>query len=149
MILQPVAARASTGAVQNFLEQLFLLRMAEFLTDDIADAAAYGFDDPDLKISVALGGGEGEATVLFGDSTDRGGPRRYALAQPGASAGLLEAAQIEPLNVRLDDLRDRKLTTLDARDVTHIVIEKEEKQDGVSAGGRLLEPDRAAPLESR
>lgn len=128
MILQPVAARASTGAVQNYLEQLFLLRMAEFLPDEVADAAAYGFDDPGLKISVALGGGEGEATVLFGDSTDRGGPRRYALAQPGDSAGLLETAQIEPLNVRLDDLRDRKLTTLDARDVTHIVIEKGESK---------------------
>jgi hypothetical protein len=144
MIRQPLVTRASPAAVQRLLEQLFLLRAAEFLPGETTDSTAHGFDDPDLRIGVALGGG-GEAAVLFGNPIGRGSARLYALAQPGDSVCVVEAAQVEPLNVALDDLRDRKLTTLEARDVNQIVIEEGERKlelRHVSGEWRLIEPRR-------
>ncbi|MBU1909711.1 MAG: DUF4340 domain-containing protein, partial [Verrucomicrobia bacterium] len=145
MIRQPVVTRASPAAVQHVLEQLFLLRAAEFLPGEAADSTAYGFDDPGLRIGVVLGGGGGEAAVLFGNPVGRDGARLYALAQPGDSVCMVEAGQVEPLNVALDDLRDRKLTTLKARDVNRIVIEEGERKlelQNVSGEWRLIEPRR-------
>ncbi|HOW98489.1 MAG TPA: DUF4340 domain-containing protein [Kiritimatiellia bacterium] len=144
MIQQPVTARASSGEVQRFLEALFLLRAAEFLPAEMKDPAAYGFDDPGLRVSVTLSRG-GEASVLVGDPVDRSAARFYTLSRPDDSAGMVEAAQLEPLNVTLDDLRDRKLTTMEARDVHRVVIEAGEQRVALreeAQGWSLVEPRR-------
>lgn len=144
MIQQPVKARASSGEVQRFLEALFLLRAAEFLPAEMKDPAAYGFDDPGLRVSVTLSRG-GESSVLVGDPVDRTGVRFYTLSRPDDSAGMVEAAQLEPLNVTLDDLRDRKLTTMEARDVHRVVIEAGERRVDLrqeNDGWSVVEPRR-------
>lgn len=151
-IQQPVAARAAPAAVQRFLEQLFLLRAAEFLPDGTREAAAYGFDEPTLQVGVTLDGGGGEASVLVGDPVDRGAARFYTLSRPDESAGMVEAAQLDPLKVTLDDLRDRKLTPLEARDIRRVVIESGERKlefRQERGAWRLVEPRRWKADEDR
>lgn len=140
-IAQPAAGRASRAAVQRFLNYLFMIRAAAFLP---AGRSAAEFERPRLKVRAGLTGGE-EVALIVGELADRQTQRHVVLARPDDAAVLVEAAQLEPLYVTLDALRDRRLTTLDTVDVNWIGIETTEKKIELrkdATGWKIMEPRR-------
>lgn len=143
MIQQPLAARASATAVQQLLDRLFALRAREFVPGNLTDPAAYGFDEPGLRLTLVSGAGVGESSLWVGDAADKNGLLRYALIRPDETVGVVEAKAIEAVSLTVEDLRDRCLTGLGPGDIGRIVLSQGDQKIDlrlVDGEWRLTEP---------
>ena len=126
-IQQPVSARASPSAVQKLLEALFLLRAERFVEGNPADLAAFGFDEPRLRIALVREGAPGEAAVLVGDAVDRSTNAFYALCRPEDTLCVVSAEGLKSLVTGLEDLRDLRLMTMEPQDIRQVVVREGER----------------------
>jgi len=124
-IQKPLSARAAEPAVQQLLDQLFELRVDEFVTDSFEAASLYGLDEPLAKVTLATE--KKEQTLLLGKLSDQAAGHIYATVE-GADAGYsVPSNSLETLRVGVDQLRDRRLVVLPAYEITYIQMEEGER----------------------
>jgi len=120
-IQQPVSAPADAQAVDDLLEELYLLRIEDFVAENVSEFAVYGLQGETQQIS--LGGADGTSRMLvIGDeNTDRPG-EVYARRADDTSVFSLKADVLDLLNVKLDDLRDARVLALPTKNVSFISV---------------------------
>ena len=124
-IRKPLSARAAGTAVQELLDQLFELRVAEFVTDSFEAASLYGLDEPLAQVTLATE--KQEQTLLLGKVLDQDANRVYATVEGVEAVYTVASNSLETLRVRVDRLRDRRLVVLPAYDITYIQVEEGER----------------------
>jgi len=131
---QPLVARADATACRKLLEALFDLEVEAFVTDELADPAAYGLDDSPLQVSIWLERDNEAQTLFLGNRLEGEEERIYAKNDAFESVYLVSAAIVERLGLRVEELRDRRLLPWGSHEI---------------AGVRFLEGERAIELAKR
>lgn len=142
MLQQPLVGRASPTAVQELLDALFDLRVEEFVTESAADLARYGLDEPAFRVTLWSGEKEGEAVLLLGDVAEGAG-LVYAKLKSGDSIYGVGTNVLGRVRVPAADLRDRRLLTMSAYDISYLRAEEGEQAvvlQKAEGGWELVEP---------
>jgi len=151
-IQQPVVARADRAVVQDVLEKLFAWKAVDFVSDNVADLAPYGLDENALRVSLNAGGKSGEQTLLLGKPAGTNAGLIYAATPPEKTVLTVGSAPLAELQLKLDDLRDRRLFTLPVHDVGGVRLQQGERtlelRQGPDGAWALRQP-RQAPADAQ
>jgi hypothetical protein len=120
-IQQPLAAAADPAAVEELLEKLYRLRIADFEAENVSDFSVYGLQGEAQQIS--LGGGDGSSRMLvIGDEVrDRPG-FVYARRADDTAVFVMGDEVLDLLDIRLDTLRDKRLLGLPVGEITYVSV---------------------------
>ena len=124
-IEKPLSARAAGPAVQDLLDKLFELRVHDFVADSFAAASLYGLDEPVAQVTVASD--KQEQTLLLGKLSDQDSGQMYATVQGIEAVYTVPSNSLESLRVKVDSLRDRRLVTVPAYEISYIQMEEGER----------------------
>ena len=126
-LFQPFTARADSATVMALIEKLLAGRIAHFVQDGVGDLAPYGLDSQGA-ITVVLNTGTGNGTQMLslGDALPNAPTLVYARLQAEDSIYAVPAELREALNIRPDDLRDRRLPALPLSSVARLRMEENE-----------------------
>ena len=115
-IQQPLSAPADAAAVERYIDQLFGLRIEEFVEENVSDFSAYGLLG-DRQISI--GGVEGTSRMLIlGDAiTDQPGVI-YARSADDTSVFSLKSEVLDYLNVSADHFRNADVLSLAPEEIS-------------------------------
>ena len=112
-ILQPVATRADPVPVDTLIRELLACTIVEFVQDRVADFTPYGLDARSAATAILdTDGGSGSQMISFGDPVASSPGLVYARLQGENSVYAVPEAAAQALEVRLDDLRDRRIPGL-------------------------------------
>ena len=112
-ILQPVATRADPVPVDTLIRELLACTIVEFVQDRVADFTPYGLDARSAATAILdTEGGSGSQMISFGDPVASSPGLVYARLQGENSVYAVPEAAAKALDVRLDDLRDRRIPGL-------------------------------------
>lgn len=125
---QPIVARADRAAVQGVLDALFDWKIAEFSADSVADFATYGIDENALKVTVNAGDKNHEQTLLVGKPAGTNSAQVYAATPPEKSVYAVSTDALAKVNIKINDLRDRRLITLSSYDVAGFRVQQGEQK---------------------
>lgn len=122
-IQQPVAATADPQGVEELLEKMYLLRIEEFVAENVSDFAVYGLQGDTGQM--ALGGADGTSRMLMiGDEiSDRPG-MVYARRTDDTSVFALQSDVLNLLNTNLNDLRDVRVLPLPPAKISYMSVER-------------------------
>jgi hypothetical protein len=117
-IKAPVDADADSSKVSSTLSRITGAKAKEFVKDQASDLATYGLDKPKISVTARLQNG-GEQTLSIGSKVD---DLYYA-----KNSGQQQIFKIEPdlyddLNLKLADLRDKRIVKLQKEDLTSVEI---------------------------
>ncbi len=126
LLQQPISARAAPLVVQMILNELFDLRIEQFVAESKADLFAYGLDDAAVKVSVASGGKDGVTDLWLGSAVATNKDLVYAWVKGSDSICAVRTGILARLAVKTDDLRDRRLTSLSIYDISYVRLEEGE-----------------------
>jgi Domain of unknown function (DUF4340) len=124
-ITAPAALRADEGALSEMLFRARDLRAQDFVAEDAKRLAAYGLDNPRVRLSVWEKDGKEPKTLLLAPAREK--DRAYATALGSGAAGVVsvDAKALEEFARGVPDLRDRSLAeAFDTKDVTRITIQR-------------------------
>ena len=107
MIQQPFIGRANDSYMRLFIDALVGLRIQEYVSDAVADWAAYGLDESDIRGEIIIGG-EQLSSLRIGDTTSDTG-LVYAAFQPSDAVFTLPKQVEAAFTLKAEDLRDRRL----------------------------------------
>ncbi len=126
-LFQPFTARADSATVMALIEKLLAGRIAHFVQDGVGDLAPYGLDSQGA-ITVVLNTGtvNGTQMLSLGDALPNAPTLVYARLQAEDSIYAVPAELREALNIRPDDLRDRRLPALPLSSVARLRMEENE-----------------------
>lgn len=151
---QPISARASPMAVQGILTGLFDLRVEQFIAESKSDLFAYGLDDACVKVSVSSGSKDGATELWLGNLVETNKDLVYARVKGSESICAVRTNILGRLAMKAEDLRDRRLMTLSAYDVTYFRAEEGEhvvelRRDGETWNVVEPKPWKADPQHMR
>jgi len=133
-IQQPVAGRADSKAVEDFLKRLYQLRIEDFVAENVSDFVVYGLQGESLQVS--LGGADGVSRMLMvGDEIPERPGFVYARRGDGTSVFALGTNVVGLLNIKLNDLRDVRVLPLPAKAISSISISHGGEQLSLSRDG--------------
>jgi hypothetical protein len=124
-ITKPVAARAADAAVQELLDGLFGVRVADFVAESVAAAPLYGLDEPAAEVT--LSSRTGEQTLRIGRSVEHAPGQTYATIDGADEVFAVPTNLAAALRVRTDALRDRRLITIPAYEIRYIEMQQGER----------------------
>jgi hypothetical protein len=116
----PFEATASTAAVQPLVDALATPRAERFETHKAEDAAKYGLDKPEVKLTVAVTGEEKPKTVVIGKPTAADVKSRFAKLADSEAVFVVPETLVNAADKPALDLLDRHLLTLDPQQVTKL-----------------------------
>lgn len=124
-IYQPFTARADAASINQLIAQLMACTVVQFVQDGVADLTPYGLDSRQNAITVAvnLDSGAGLQMLSLGDPLPNAPERCYARLQAENSVYAVPIALRQALQVKPDDLRDRRLPPISPEDIQRIQIE--------------------------
>lgn len=125
---QPLMARADRAAVQDVLDALFDWKVTQFVGDGVADFAAYGLDENATKVTVNAGDKVNEQVLLVGKQAGTNAALVYAATPPEKSVLGVSTDALAKVNVKINDLRDRRLLTLATYDIAGLLLQQGEKK---------------------
>lgn len=128
-IQQPVSAAADPQVVEDVLEELYQLRVEDFVADNVSDFAVYGLQGETQQISIGGGDGTSRMLVIGDEITDRPG-EVYARRADDTSVFALKTKDLNLLDANLNDFRDARVLPLPIKNISFI---------SVSRGTELLE----------
>ncbi len=130
IIQRPVAARAERQKVMQCLEQIYGLRIAQFVSETMADPVAYGLSEDEASLQVSLWPANADAGIKinFGKPV-AGEPLLYAALADAASVYAVPRAAVQALPAQLAALRDTRLYFMAPEKTAFI---------GIESGSRLL-----------
>ena len=117
-IKSPVSADADESKVSSTLSRVTSARAKEFVKDPKSDLSAYGLDKPKIAVTARLSSG-GEQTLSIGSKVD---DLYYAKNSAQQQIFKIEPDLYDDLNVKLADLRDKRILKIEKDDVTSAVI---------------------------
>ena len=119
LIQQPIEARAAPIVIQGILDNLFNLRVEDFVADSGASPVAYGLDDPAIKVTVGLGDKDGDTTLLVGNLCPTNPARVYAKLKGSDSIIAVATNVLAGLRTGISGLRDQRLMTMSTYDFSY------------------------------
>lgn len=117
-LTQPFKAPADSIDVNSLLSQLRTAEGDSFASNDAADLAPYGLDQPQLTVEVT--DNKGVHRLLLGKQTPDG--KVHAARQGSREVLLIAKATFDGLDKKSSDLRDRRLITLDEDRIARVEI---------------------------
>jgi hypothetical protein len=122
IIQQPVAGRASAPAIMQWLDALYHLTAADFITDAPGDLAPYGLDAPSLKANVWTGDKEPEIVLLLGSSVRDRPDMVYAKLAREPTVYAVRTNALPFMTLDIAAVRDKQLTPWQPREVASLEI---------------------------
>ncbi len=120
-IQQPVSAPADSAEVARYIEQLYRLRIEDFVADNVSDFSIYGLQGGARQIS--LGGVDGASRMLMiGDELADQDGMVYARRADDSSVFALKAEVLDLLNVLSDRFRDASVLSVPSKEITGVSI---------------------------
>lgn len=122
-MFQPVTARVDSTAIGALIENLLAGHIVQFVQDGVSDLAPYGLDNHGA-ITVVLSSDthHGTQMLALGDPLPNAPTLVYARLQAEPSVYAVPAELRTTLDVRPDDLRDRRLPSLPPQAIQHVRI---------------------------
>jgi hypothetical protein len=114
-ISRPIAARADQRKVGDLLDELSILRVADFVSEDPKDIHAYQLDEPTREITVWTG--DTGKTLLIGKALTNDATKVFAKLKSADSIFTIAADSAKKFAVQANDLRDARVLTLNEPDV--------------------------------
>jgi hypothetical protein len=128
-IFQPFTARADSASVMALVETLLSCTVVHFIQDGVSDLAPYGLDSQGAVTAVLnIETGEGSQMLAFGDPLPNATNLVYARLQAENSVYAVPLQVRDALQVRPDDLRDRRLPGLDPDTIGRVLVEEGESR---------------------
>ena len=125
---QPIVARADRTAIQGVLDAVFEWKVADFTADGVTDLATYGLDENAIKVTINAGDKKNEQTLLVGKQVGTNAAQVYAATPPEKSVYAVNTDALAKVNIKINDLRDRRLFTLSSYDITGLKMQQGEKK---------------------
>lgn len=128
IIQRPVVARADSAKITEFLEQFFDLRVANFVSETMADPMAYGLSEDEASLLVSLWpeSGDSNLKIAFGKTASGGSSVFAALASDTSVYGVPRSA-LDALPVSLAILRDARIYSMPIEKTAYISLEKNDQ----------------------
>ena len=105
-MLQPIKARANTQAINHLLDDLQLLSVGQFWTDDSnADLEPYGLQPPQLQLTFTQGSNQ-VLSLAFGKSPTNDPSMVYARTNGSSSIVLVARENLKPWSADYSTFRD-------------------------------------------
>lgn len=147
-IYQPFTARADTAEVSQLIAQLMAATIVQFIQDNVADVTPYGLDSQNaITAAVNLDSGAGMQMLSLGDPLLNAPDLCYARLQAENSVYAVPSTVRQALQVRPDDLRERRLPPIVPDDIQRIHIEENGQRleliHDPSTGWQLVTPLQA------
>lgn len=120
---RPVTAAADSAAVRQWLDQLFDLRVVEFMADVISDPSVYQLDEAATQVTVWTDDQPAGQTLWLGMPIDADGELVFARRQDGVSVFAVPAEAQAISRVRPEHLRSRTLVPFVASAIDRIRLE--------------------------
>src|SRR5215813_9316122 len=117
-IKTPVDADADSSKVSSTLSRITSAKAKEFVKDPSSDLATYGLEKPKIAVTARLQNG-GEQTLSIGSKVDN---LYYAKNSSQQQIFKVESDLYEDLNLKLADLRDKRIVKADKDDLTGVEI---------------------------
>ncbi|MDF7825610.1 DUF4340 domain-containing protein [Pontiellaceae bacterium B12227] len=118
---QPVSAQADVKEVDLFIEKLYLLRIEDFVADNVSDFSVYGLQGETRQISLGHTDGTSRMLVIGDDIADQPG-FVYARRADDTSVFSLSADILQLLNVPTDRFRDAGVLAVPPGSISSIHI---------------------------
>jgi hypothetical protein len=138
--------------VQGVLDALFDWKVTGFVGEAVADFATYGLDENATKVTINAGDKVGEQVVLIGKPVGTNAALVYAATPPEKSVYAVSTDAVAKVNIKVGDLRDRRLLTLATYDIAGLLLQQGEKKLELKkgAGGEwdIIQP-RPAKADSQ
>lgn len=117
--LSPIHTAANQEKVNELVKEIQYARGRNYV--DAPEAYAdYGLDPATARITIENGGTGGRQTFFFGDSATAGNDSGVYVRKEGEPAVFMMDGQIVALFPRINSLRERRLMTHQARDITKL-----------------------------
>jgi len=127
-IQQPLAARASPTAVDEILQDLFDLRVEDFVADGQQNLVAYGLDEPTLQVSMLQDEKQGETVLLVGDPVEKRPDLVHVKLKGGESVYAVATGGLARLTAGVEALRDRRLIMMSSYDIGYVRVAEGEAE---------------------
>lgn len=140
-ITEPKPLNADQDAVSGMLSSLSSLNADRVVEDKAADLNQYGFDHPAVEVDIAEKG-HSPQKLLLGDDTPAGGDV-YAMLAGGAKVFAIASYTKTSLDKNLNDLRDKRLLTVDPDKVSKVEVVKKGQDiefSRIKDGWEILKP---------
>jgi Domain of unknown function (DUF4340) len=121
-ITQPKSLNADQSTVSNLLSSLASLNADRVVEDKASDVKQYGFDQPAIEVEIAEKDGKRQK-LLLGDDTPAGGDV-YTMLDGNPRVFAIASYTKTSLDKGLNDLRDKRLITIDPDKVNHVEFQK-------------------------
>jgi hypothetical protein len=121
-ITAPQAYSADQDAVSDLLSSLSNLTADRVVENQAADLKPYGLDDPSMSLNITFND-HNHRKLLLGDDTPAGGDV-YAMLAGDPRVFTLASYSKTSLDKGLNDLRDKRLITLQPDKVSRVSLEK-------------------------
>ena len=119
----PVADFAADSKVSGLLSKAKSLEVEDYVTEDAAKLADYGLDKPQLTCELKAAD-DGTMTLLVGIKSKDDDKKLYAKRGEEPTIFTIKSDVLNDLDVKLDDVRLRKVADIDEADVTGVEIVK-------------------------
>ena len=151
---QPLLARADWIKVSRLLEHLFSMRIRQFVSETMADPAAYGLSDDEaiLRVSIWQSEEQNGEKLLFGKNANEKGDLVYATCKDSSSIYAVDKDTVQSVQANVNDFRDSRLYFMPEDEIAFVRLEMEGKvlqlHKGGETGWRIVEP-KQWPANSR
>lgn len=129
-IQQSIAAQADPKEVEDYIDQLYRLRIDDFVADNVSDFSVYGLQTAGRQIALGAADGSSRMLMLGDEVPDRPG-FVYARRADDTSVFMLNADVIALLNVKVDRFRDARILPMALDEISSIHISKGSEQLGL------------------
>jgi hypothetical protein len=116
----PFDATASTAVVQPLVDALATPRAERFEAHKADDPAKYGFDKPEVKLTIAVTGEEKPKRIVVGKPTAADAKTRFAKLGDADAVFVVPEPLVQAADKPALDLLDRRLLALDTQQVTKL-----------------------------
>jgi hypothetical protein len=121
-IESPAAYPADATTMRSFLSSLRSMRAVDF-PDPLSDPSAYGFDSPQLRLTLYLGKNNAEKNIIVGKENDKKELYLQASGQPPTVYTVSEWV-LRDLNKKLSEFRDKTLLAFDRDKITAVELKR-------------------------
>jgi len=142
----PYAARANLPAVAGLLSNLLATRIGDFISNESAEAATMGLDDPAIVVEFTASGLDPSEPLLIGAPRNATPDWYYARFRGREDVFTIPAQLVAQLTAPLENFRDRRLTALEAPEIHSVRLELDDQSlllTRSESGWMLADPVRA------
>jgi len=146
LIQKPILARADLRKIAAWLDQLYAIRIRDFVSETLSDPVAYGLAEDDALLLIGLWQDDEKTNekILFGRRATEKGDRLFAGKRGLTSVYTVMASDLDALITSVQDLRDSRIYFMPPETVSWIRLEEGEKalqlQKGRDHQWQIIEP---------